>query len=92
MAVGTTVVRALESVADEAGQVRAQEGSTRLRITPGYRLKVADGLLTGFHEPTASHLDLLSAFMPPDRLGSVYAEALREEYLWHEFGDMNLIL
>ena len=51
-----------------------------------------DGLLTGFHEPEASHLDLLSAFLPPDRLGRVYAEALREKYLWHEFGDLNLIL
>lgn len=92
VAVGTTVVRALESAADASGRVLAQAGDTRLRITPGYRLKVADGLLTGFHEPTASHLDLLSAFMPPDRLRSVYQEALREKYLWHEFGDVNLIL
>ena len=51
-----------------------------------------DGLLTGFHEPEASHLDLLSAFLPPSRLQTVYAEALREKYLWHEFGDANLIL
>lgn len=92
VAVGTTVVRALESLADASGRVRAQAGDTRLRITPGYPLKAADGLLTGFHEPTASHLDLLSAFMPPQRLRGVYAEALREKYLWHEFGDANLIL
>ncbi|MDB5104102.1 MAG: hypothetical protein JWP91_1791 [Fibrobacteres bacterium] len=92
VAVGTTVVRALESIADDSGRVRASRGSTCLRITPGYRLKVADGLLTGFHEPEASHLDLLTAFMPPEKLGPIYEEALREKYLWHEFGDANLIL
>lgn len=92
VAVGTTVVRALESVSDENGRVRSASGITRLRITPGYRLKIADGLLTGFHEPEASHLDLLSAFLPPSRLRPVYEEALREKYLWHEFGDANLIL
>jgi S-adenosylmethionine:tRNA ribosyltransferase-isomerase len=92
IAVGTTVVRALESIADHAGRVRAAEGETALRIFPGYRLKSVDGLLTGFHEPAASHLDLLTAFMPPDRLKSVYDAALRGKYLWHEFGDANLIL
>jgi S-adenosylmethionine:tRNA ribosyltransferase-isomerase len=92
IAVGTTVVRALESIADEGGRVEAREGRTCLRITPGHRLKAVDGLLTGFHEPQASHLDLLSAFMEPGRLKGIYAEALREGYLWHEFGDANLIL
>jgi S-adenosylmethionine:tRNA ribosyltransferase-isomerase len=92
VAVGTTVVRALESIADAAGTVREAQGSTCLRITPGYRLRTVDGLLTGFHEPEASHLDLLSAFLPPERLKAVYEEALRERYLWHEFGDVNLIL
>jgi S-adenosylmethionine:tRNA ribosyltransferase-isomerase len=72
--------------------VEAREGRTCLRITPGHRLKAVDGLLTGFHEPQASHLDLLSAFMEPGRLKGIYAEALREGYLWHEFGDANLIL
>jgi S-adenosylmethionine:tRNA ribosyltransferase-isomerase len=92
VAVGTTVVRALESIADGTGRVREARGSTCLRITPGYALKTVDGLLTGFHEPQASHLDLLSAFLPPERLKPVYDEALREKYLWHEFGDVNLIL
>ena len=92
VAVGTTVVRALESIGDGSGRVRAAQGSTCLRITPGYSLKVVDGLLTGFHEPEASHLDLLSAFLPPEQLRPVYEEALREKYLWHEFGDVNLIL
>jgi S-adenosylmethionine:tRNA ribosyltransferase-isomerase len=92
IAVGTTVVRALESIAEDGGRVRAAEGETSLRIVPGYRLKTVDGLLTGFHEPAASHLDLLSAFMPPERLKSVYDAALQGKYLWHEFGDANLIL
>jgi S-adenosylmethionine:tRNA ribosyltransferase-isomerase len=91
LAVGTTVVRALESIADACGRVRAETGSTRLRITPGYTLKTVDGLLTGFHEPAASHLDLLTAFLPADKLLAVYRSALSERYLWHEFGDMNLI-
>ena len=92
IAVGTTVVRTLETIAAGDGRVRAQTGRTCLRITPGHSLRAVDGLLTGFHEPHASHLDLLSAFMPPDRLGKVYAEALDGKYLWHEFGDANLIL
>jgi S-adenosylmethionine:tRNA ribosyltransferase-isomerase len=92
VAVGTTVVRALETLAAPDGTVRAGEGRTCLRITPAHRLRAVDGLLTGFHEPHASHLDLLSAFLPPERLERIYASALREGYLWHEFGDANLIL
>jgi S-adenosylmethionine:tRNA ribosyltransferase-isomerase len=92
IAVGTTVVRALETLAGPGGRVRAGEGRTGLRITAAHRLRTVDGLLTGFHEPHASHLDLLSAFLEPDRLRRVYEDALREGYLWHEFGDANLIL
>lgn len=92
IAVGTTVVRALESAAGSDGRVHAREAATALRITRDHRLKVADGLITGFHEPEASHLDLLSAFLPVERLEAVYAEALGNRYLWHEFGDINLIL
>jgi S-adenosylmethionine:tRNA ribosyltransferase-isomerase len=91
IAVGTTVVRALESAADGRGGVRPGRGFTRLRIGPGYRLRVADGLLTGFHEPEASHLDMLAAFVPAPGLQAAYAEAVAEGYLWHEFGDVNLI-
>jgi S-adenosylmethionine:tRNA ribosyltransferase-isomerase len=91
IAVGTTVVRALESVAVE-GQVAPGHGYTRLHITGGHRLSVVDGLLTGLHEPTASHLDLLTAFLPAERLQDGYKEAVRLGYLWHEFGDLNLIL
>lgn len=92
IAVGTTVVRALESAAGPDGRVQAREAATALRITRDHPLKVADGLITGFHEPEASHLDLLTAFLPEERLAAVYMEALGKEYLWHEFGDINLIL
>jgi S-adenosylmethionine:tRNA ribosyltransferase-isomerase len=93
VAVGTTVVRALEStVADSGGEVRACHQYTQLRITPDYRLRVVDGLLTGLHEPEASHLDLLAAFVPPPTIYEAYTEAIARRYLWHEFGDLNLIL
>jgi S-adenosylmethionine:tRNA ribosyltransferase-isomerase len=92
IAVGTTVVRALESVAGKDGSICAGEGWTCLRIGPGTSLRICDGLITGFHEPEASHLDLLSAFATPPVLMEMYREALEREYLWHEFGDLHLIL
>jgi S-adenosylmethionine:tRNA ribosyltransferase-isomerase len=92
IAVGTTVVRALETAARPDGTIAAACGWTRLRITPGYSLRAVDGLLTGLHEPQASHLDLLSAFVEPPRLQAAYQECIQRGYLWHEFGDMNLIL
>ncbi len=92
IAVGTTAVRALESVADDEGKVRAEHGYTRLRITADHQLKVADGLLTGLHEPEASHLDLLTSFLSAEKVRDAYEDAVRRGYLWHEFGDLNLIL
>ena len=92
IAVGTTAVRALESAVDESGRVQAQHGYTRLRIDNKHRLKAVDGLLTGLHEPEASHLDLLSAFLPAAQIRAAYEEAVERRYLWHEFGDLNLIL
>ncbi|HEY6190400.1 MAG TPA: S-adenosylmethionine:tRNA ribosyltransferase-isomerase [Pyrinomonadaceae bacterium] len=92
IAVGTTVVRALESVADEQGRIQAGHGYTQLRITAAHKLKAADGLLTGLHEPEASHLDLLAAFLPAEQIREAYEEAVRLGYLWHEFGDLNLIV
>jgi S-adenosylmethionine:tRNA ribosyltransferase-isomerase len=92
IAVGTTVVRALETAAQADGSVEAASGWTRLHIGPGYRLCTVDALLTGFHEPRSSHLDLLSAFVEPGRLQAAYQEAIRRGYLWHEFGDVNLII
>ena len=91
IAVGTTVVRALESVADEDGRVAAGHGYTQLHIAAGHKLKTVDGLLTGMHEPEASHLDLLTAFLPAEKIRDAYQEAVRMGYLWHEFGDLNLI-
>jgi S-adenosylmethionine:tRNA ribosyltransferase-isomerase len=93
VAVGTTIVRALESIAaDSGGEVRACHQYTQLRITADYRLQVVDGLLTGLHEPEASHLDLLAAFVPSPTIYASYNEAIARRYLWHEFGDLNLIL
>ncbi len=92
IAVGTTVVRALESVANEAGKVEAGHGYTRLHITANHALKTVDGLLTGLHEPEASHLDLLTAFLPAQQIQEAYEDAVQRGYLWHEFGDLNLIV
>lgn len=92
IAVGTTVVRALESIADSDGRVEEAHGYTRLKIDHQHQLRAVDGLLTGLHEPQASHLDLLSAFLPAEKICAAYQEAIERKYLWHEFGDLNLIL
>lgn len=92
VAVGTTVVRALESALDGSGEVRAAHGWTDLVVTPGRGVHAVDGLLTGLHEPAASHLLMLEAVAGRPLLRACYAEALREGYLWHEFGDLNLLL
>jgi S-adenosylmethionine:tRNA ribosyltransferase-isomerase len=92
IAVGTTVVRALETVADADGTVAAGEGWTRLVVTPERGLHAVDGLITGWHEPEASHLQLLEAVAGPELLASSYREALAAGYLWHEFGDSHLLL
>jgi S-adenosylmethionine:tRNA ribosyltransferase-isomerase len=92
IAVGTTVVRALESAANENGSLTEVHGYTRLKIDRQYQLRSVDGLLTGLHEPEASHLDLLSAFLSPEKIHAAYDEAIARKYLWHEFGDLNLIL
>ena len=92
IAVGTTVVRALETVTDEAGVTHMGEGWTRLIITPERGVRAVNALLTGLHEPRATHLAMLEAFMSRPELEAAYAEALQEGYLWHEFGDLHLIL
>jgi S-adenosylmethionine:tRNA ribosyltransferase-isomerase len=91
IAVGTSVVRALESAA-KSGAVQKMHDYTKLKITANSHLKIVNSLLTGFHEPEASHLDLLSAFLPADVIRKEYEQALTAGYLWHEFGDLNLIL
>lgn len=92
IAVGTTVVRALESSASCSGKVMAGHAYTTMRITRDHELKIADGLITGFHEPEASHLDLISAFLNPKLIDKAYRIAIERKYLWHEFGDLCLIL
>lgn len=92
IAVGTTAVRALESAADGRGVVRPSRGWTELVITPERGVRAVDGLLTGLHEPEASHLLMLRAVSGDALLERVYAEALRHGYRWHEFGDVNLLL
>ncbi|HWC81005.1 MAG TPA: S-adenosylmethionine:tRNA ribosyltransferase-isomerase [Pseudonocardiaceae bacterium] len=92
IAAGTTAVRALESATDARGSVRAAEGWTEVIITPERGVRAVDGLLTGFHEPAASHLDMLAAITDSGVLADSYAEAIRSGYLWHEFGDVNLLL
>jgi S-adenosylmethionine:tRNA ribosyltransferase-isomerase len=92
VAVGTTVVRALESVAAPGGAVRAGEGWTRLVIGPDRGLRAVDGVLTGWHEPEASHLELLRAAAGDELLARAYRAALDHGYLWHEFGDSHLVL
>jgi S-adenosylmethionine:tRNA ribosyltransferase-isomerase len=92
IAVGTTVVRALESAVDPDGQVRPATGWTTLRLDGGSRLGAVDGLITGLHEPQASHFDLLRALLDPELLVRSYAEAVSRRYLFHEFGDSMLIL
>jgi S-adenosylmethionine:tRNA ribosyltransferase-isomerase len=92
VAVGTTVVRALETVVDERGIVHPGEGWTSLVISPARPPRAIDALLTGWHEPHASHLAMLAALAGREHLALVYAAALREGYLWHEFGDLHLIM
>jgi S-adenosylmethionine:tRNA ribosyltransferase-isomerase len=108
VAVGTTVVRALETVTDGSGLTSPGEGWTDVVIAPSRRVQAMDGLITGFHEPHASHLMLLEQVIaaahrraarrshsrpdPGDLLARAYAEALAQGYLWHEFGDSHLIL
>src|SRR5205823_5239636 len=92
IAVGTTVVRALESVADEHGRLQAGRGWTRVVVTPQHGVRAVDALLTGFHEPAASHLAMLEAIAGRAHLERAYRAALEGRYLWHEFGDLHLIL
>jgi S-adenosylmethionine:tRNA ribosyltransferase-isomerase len=92
IAVGTTVVRALESAGGPDRCSCARSGWTGLVVTPECGVAVVDGLITGWHEPEASHLQLLEAVMGPELLARSYEAALDAGYLWHEFGDSHLIL
>jgi S-adenosylmethionine:tRNA ribosyltransferase-isomerase len=92
VAVGTTAIRALETVTNADGKTHAGEGWTCLVITPQRGLRAVDALLTGMHEPEASHLAILEALAGLSHIKIAYEQALREGYLWHEFGDLHLIM
>ena len=91
VAVGTTVVRALETVASPDGRVQAGEGWTELVVTPERGVFAVDAMLTGLHAPRASHLAMLETIAGRRHLELAYRDALRRRYLWHEFGDLHLI-
>ena len=92
IAVGTTVVRALETTAAQDGTVSAGEGWTGLVVTPERGLHAVDGLLSGWHDHDSSHLQMLEAAAGADLLERSYRTASARGYLWHEFGDVHLIL
>lgn len=92
VAVGTTVTRALESAVDGEGVVRGRAGWTDLVLGPERPAQVVTGLVTGWHAPGASHLNLLEAVAGADVVERAYDEAVRARYLWHEFGDSCLLL
>ena len=92
VAVGTTVTRALETVADDGGTVRAGSGWTDLVLGPDRPARAVTGLVTGWHEDGASHLQLLEAVAGSRLVAAAYAEARAQDYLWHELGDAALLL
>jgi S-adenosylmethionine:tRNA ribosyltransferase-isomerase len=92
VAVGTTSVRTLESVAEEDGHVESGSGSTDLFIRSPYRFKCVDVLLTNFHLPRSTLLMLVSAFAGRERVLDAYAEAVRERYRFYSYGDAMLLL
>jgi S-adenosylmethionine:tRNA ribosyltransferase-isomerase len=92
VAVGTTVVRALETVARPDGSVEAGEGWTDLVVTPERGVRAVDGLFTGWHDADSSHLLMLEAIAGRELVARAYAAAVAAGYLWHEFGDAHLLL
>ena len=92
IAVGTTTLRLLESATDEAGRIRPFEGDTAIFITPGYRFRGVDGLLTNFHLPRSTLFMLVSALMGLDRMQAGYAHAVAAGYRFYSYGDASLLL
>jgi S-adenosylmethionine:tRNA ribosyltransferase-isomerase len=92
IAVGTTVVRALQTVTDTSGVVHPASGWTDVVVASDDPVTAIDGLLTGWHEPRASHLMIVEAIGGRAVLTRSYIAALEHRYLWHEFGDLHLIL
>ena len=92
IAVGTTSLRLLESAADEQGRVQPFDGDTAIFITPGYRFRAIDGLITNFHLPRSTLFMLVSALMGLDRMKAAYAHAIEREYRFYSYGDASLLL
>jgi len=92
IAVGTTSLRLIESATDEAGVVHPFEGDTAIFITPGYRFRGVDGLLTNFHLPRSTLFMLVSALMGLDRMKAAYAHAIENGYRFYSYGDASLLL
>lgn len=92
VAVGTTATRAIESATDQHGSVNAHKGYTDLYITADYQMKTINSLLTGFHEPRASHLHMLQSLAGLEHVRRAYAAAISDQYFWHQFGDLHLII
>jgi S-adenosylmethionine:tRNA ribosyltransferase-isomerase len=92
IAVGTTVVRALESEGADDGTVSAYDGWTDVVISPDDGVRVVDGMITGWHEPASSHLMMLEAIAGRELLEASYEAALTQGFRWHEFGDTHLIV
>ena len=90
--VGTTALRLLESAADEAGRIGAFEGDTAIFITPGYRFRAADGLITNFHLPRSTLFMLVSALMGLETMQAAYAHAIGAGYRFYSYGDASLLL
>ncbi|SHN49247.1 tRNA preQ1(34) S-adenosylmethionine ribosyltransferase-isomerase QueA [Erythrobacter sanguineus] len=92
IAVGTTSLRLLESAVDENGIIQPFAGDTAIFITPGYRLRAVDGLMTNFHLPKSTLMMLVSALMGRDRMMAAYAHAIANEYRFYSYGDSSLLL
>ena len=92
IAVGTTSLRLLESAADDDGRIRPFEGDTAIFITPGYRFRAVDGLMTNFHLPRSTLFMLVSALMGLDVMKAAYAHAIDEGYRFYSYGDSSLLL
>jgi S-adenosylmethionine:tRNA ribosyltransferase-isomerase len=92
IAVGTTSLRLLESAADKMGTIHPFEGDTAIFITPGYRFRAIDGLMTNFHLPKSTLFMLVSALMGTERMQAAYAHAIRERYRFYSYGDSSLLL
>ncbi|MEZ5737448.1 MAG: tRNA preQ1(34) S-adenosylmethionine ribosyltransferase-isomerase QueA [Novosphingobium sp.] len=92
IAVGTTSLRLLESAADEAGVIQPFEGDTAIFITPGYRFRAIDGLMTNFHLPRSTLFMLVSALMGLERMQAAYRHAIEEGYRFYSYGDASLLL